>query len=198
MPMHMTSDDVDSDNNNLWLINDRLVFHHYLASDKSFKSMKITDCDSKERPDIISEFVYDNPLVVAEGENPPFASFSIIEFKRPMRDDFEGNEKGKDPIKQCMDYVNLIRESKVKDKRGRIIRINEQIPAYCYIISDLTSSLEKICKDNDFIRTYDNLGYFGYKSIYHIYFEVISFAQLLNGAKERNAAFFDKLGISHK
>ena len=97
-----------------------------------------------------------------------------------------------------MDYVNLIRESKVKDKRGRIIRINEQIPAYCYIISDLTSSLEKICKDNDFIRTYDNLGYFGYKSIYHIYFEVISFAQLLNGAKERNAAFFDKLGISHK
>lgn len=198
MPMHMTSDDVDSDNNNLWLINDRLVFHHYLASDKSFKSMEITDCESKDRPDIISEFVYDNPLVVAEGDNPPFASFSIIEFKRPMRDDFEENEKGKDPIKQCLNYVKLIRDSKVKDKRGRIIRINEHIPAYCYVISDLTSSLEEICELNDFTRTYDNLGYFGYKSNYRTYFEVISFDQLLNAAKERNAAFFDKLGISHK
>lgn len=197
MAMHTTSDDVDSDNNNLWLINDRLVFHHYLASDKSFKSMKITDCDSQDRPDIISEFVYDNPLVVAEGETPPFASFSIIEFKRPMRDDFESNEKGKDPIKQCMDYVRKIRNSKVTDKNGRILRVNKHMPAYCYVISDLTPSLEEICEDNDFTRTYDNLGYFGYKSNAQIYFEVISFNQLLHAAKERNAAFFDKLGISH-
>ena len=40
-------------------------------------------------------------------------------------------------------------------------------------------------------------GYFGYKSELKIYFEVISFDQLLNSAKERNAAFFDKIGISH-
>jgi hypothetical protein len=42
-----------------------------------------------------------------------------------------------------------------------------------------------------------SLGYFGYKSELKIYFEIISFDQLLNSAKERNAAFFDKIGISH-
>ena len=197
MPMHTTSDNIDSDNNNLWLINDRLAFHHYLASDKSFKSMQITDCNSQDRPDIISEFLYDNPLVVTEGESRPYASFSIIEFKRPMRDDYEGNESGRDPIKQCMDYIRKIKDSKVKDKNGRILCFSPQMPAYCYVISDLTPSLIKICEDNDFTRTYDNLGFFGYKTNAHIYFEIISFDQLLKAAKERNAAFFDKLGISH-
>ena len=57
--------------------------------------------------------------------------------------------------------------------------------------------MQSVCEKNDFRKTYDNLGYFGYKSVLNIYFEVISFDQLLNLAKERNAAFFDKIGISH-
>ena len=197
MPMHRTSDDIEFRDNNLWIINDRLVFHHYLASDKSFKSMKITNSDSIDRPDIMSEFIYDNPLVVTEKNNPPYASFSIIEFKRPMRNDYNASEKGKDPIMQCIDYVKEIRGSKVTDKNGRLLSLSNGTPAYCYIICDLTSKMSELCRDQDFTQTYDGLGYFGYRSNYKIYFEVISFQQLLYSAKERNAAFFDKLGISH-
>jgi hypothetical protein len=43
--------------------------------------------------------------------------------------------------------------------------------------------------------TNDHLGYFGYNPNYKAYIEVISFDQLLNSAKERNRAFFDKLGL---
>ena len=38
-------------------------------------------------------------------------------------------------------------------------------------------------------------GYFAYKKNYKAYVEVISFDRLVNLAKERNRAFFDKLGL---
>lgn len=197
MPMRRTSDNVEFADNNLWLINDRLVFHHYLASDKSLNVMPITDSNSNDRPDIISETIYDNPIVVTEKDNPPFASFSIVEFKRPMRNDYKDGDKETDVITQCMEYVDNIRNSKVTDKHGRPLIFNEGMPAYCYIICDLTSKMKKLCNHNDFIETYDHMGYFGYKKNAQIYFEVISFNQQLHSAKERNVAFFEKLGLPH-
>jgi hypothetical protein len=39
------------------------------------------------------------------------------------------------------------------------------------------------------------MGYFGYKKNSQAYVEVIGFDRLLNMAKDRNRAFFDKLGL---
>ena len=197
MPMRITSDDTKFQDNNLWIIDERLVFHHYLASDKTFKSMEVTDCDSNRRPDILVDNVFDNPLFVSEKDTPPFATLRIVEFKRPMRDNMESEDSTKNPIDQCIDYVEKIRNGKITTKNGRPINVSEEIPAYCYVICDLTPSMQLVCKKHDFRKTYDSLGYFGYKSELKIYFEIISFDQLLNSAKERNAAFFDKIGISH-
>ena len=197
MPMRITSDDVKFQDNNLWIIDERLVFHHYLASDKTFKSMEVTDCDSNRRPDILIDNVFDNPLLVSEKDNPPFATLRIVEFKRPMRDNIEPEDSTKNPIDQCISYVEKIRQGKITTKNGRPINVSEEIPAYCYVICDLTSSMQSVCRRHDFKKTYDSLGYFGYKSELKIYFEIISFDQLLNSAKERNAAFFDKIGMAH-
>ena len=197
MPMRITSDDTKFQDNNLWIIDERLVFHHYLASDKTFKSMEVTDCDSNRRPDILVDNIFDNPLFVSEKDTPPFATLRIVEFKRPMRDNMESEDSTKNPIDQCIDYVEKIRNGKITTKNGRPINVSEEIPAYCYVICDLTPSMQLVCKKHDFRKTYDSLGYFGYKSELKIYFEIISFDQLLNSAKERNAAFFDKIGISH-
>ena len=43
--------------------------------------------------------------------------------------------------------------------------------------------------------TADGMGFFGYNPNYKAYIEVISFNQLVKAAKERNRAFFDKLGL---
>lgn len=197
MPMRVTSDDVKFKDNNLWIIDERLVFHHYLASDKMFKSMEVTDSTSTRRPDILLENVYDNPLFVSEKDNPPYATLRIVEFKRPMRDNIEAEDSTKNPIDQCIDYVLKIRNGKSIAKNGRPITMSKDIPAYCYIICDLTPSMQAVCDKHDLRKTYDGLGYFGYKTQLQIYFEVISFDQMLNSANERNAAFFNKLGISH-
>ena len=114
-----------------------------------------------------------------------------------MRNNFAGGERGKDPIKQCIDYVKEIRRSKKLDKNGRQLALGDNIPAYCYIICDLTPTMVDVCDERDLKPTYDGLGYFGYLGNFNIYIEVISFDQLLNSAKERNAAFFDKLGLPH-
>jgi hypothetical protein len=48
---------------------------------------------------------------------------------------------------------------------------------------------------HDATRTSDGLGYFFYHKSYKAYVEIISFDRLVNAAKERNRAFFDKLGL---
>ena len=43
--------------------------------------------------------------------------------------------------------------------------------------------------------TSDHMGYFGYNPSHNAYIEVIGFDRLITAAKERNKAFFDKLGL---
>jgi hypothetical protein len=194
MPMRVDSTEVLSEENNLWLIDERLAFHHYLASDKTLKSMPITDSESTKEPDLLALNIYDNPLLVNEGESLPLASLTVIEIKRPMRNDIKAGED-KDPIEQALDYIEKIREGSVKTASGRIIPNASNIPGFCYILCDLTPSLVKRVGKYDLKLTADKMGYFGYNSNYHTYIEVISFDRLLNNAKQRNRAFFDKLGI---
>lgn len=197
IPMRKESTEVKPEGMNLWLLDERLTFHDYLASDKTIASMAITGADDTKEPDICSLYVTDNPIFVSEEERPPFASLTIVEIKRPMRNDAtEGEEK--DPIEQCLSYLQRIRDGKVTTKHGRPLGNSQDIPGYCYVVCDLTESMIKRCNIHDLTVTSDGLGYFGYKKSYKAYIEVISFDQLVNTAKQRNRAFFDKLGLPTK
>ncbi|MCG8339105.1 MAG: ATP-binding protein, partial [Proteobacteria bacterium] len=72
---------------------------------------------------------------------------------------------------------------------------SDSVPGYCYIICDLTDSIVGRCKYLDLTVSSDHLGYFGFHKQYKAYIEVISYDKLVNAAKERNRAFFDKLGL---
>ena len=194
MPMGKTSSQIPIDDCNLWLIDERLAFHDYLASDKTLNSMPITDSCSTKEPDICALNLYDTPLLVAEGSRLPLASIVVVEIKRPMRNDAKEGEK-KDPIEQALGYLDRIRKGKVQTASGRPIPSSENIPGFCYIICDITTTLKKRCKMHDAVETSDGLGYFFYNKNFHSYVEILSYDRLLNGAKERNRAFFDKLGL---
>lgn len=194
MPMQKTSDDVSLESCNLWLIDERLAFHDYLASDKTLVSMPITGSDSTKEPDICALNVFDNPLLINEGDTLPLATISIVEIKRPMRNDASSGEEA-DPIEQALGYLMRIRQGGTQTKSGRPIPMSESIPGFCYIIADLTPTLITRCKIHDLKPTHDKMGYFGYNSNFGAYIEVISFDRLVNIAKERNRAFFDRLGL---
>lgn len=194
MPMRKESNEVLLDSCNLWLIDERLAFHNYLASDKALSSMPITGSQEIKEPDICGLNVCDNPILVSEGKRLPLASIVVVEIKRPMRNDARVGEE-KDPIEQVLGYLNRIRKGKVTTASGRLIPNSEDIPGYCYVVCDLTESVENRCRLLDLTVTSDHLGYFGFHKQYKSYIEVLSFDRLVNSAVERNRAFFDKLGL---
>lgn len=194
MPLRRTSNEVKFDSCNLWLVDERLAFHDYLASDKTLSSMPITGDTSAKEPDLCALNVFDQPLLVSDGERLPLASIVVVEIKRPMRNDASAGED-KDPIEQALGYLERIRNGGVMTASGRPIPKSEEIPGFCYVICDLTKTVEKRCKSMNLTVTSDHLGYFGYNTNYKAYIEVISFDRLLNSARERNRAFFDKLGL---
>ena len=194
MPMRKESGEVATDSCNLWLIDERLAFHNYLASDKTINSMPITENTSRTEPDLLSLRVFDNPMLVNNQSSLPLGAITVVEIKRPMRNDMKEGED-KDPIDQALGYLERVREGGVKTKAGRPIPAAQSIPGYCYVLCDLTPTMVKRCKSANLTVTADGMGYFGYNDNYKSYIEVISFDQLVKAAKERNRAFFDKLGF---
>ncbi len=111
-----------------------------------------------------------------------------------MRNDAaEGEEK--DPIDQALTYLERVRDRQAKTSNGLLIPNSKDVPGFCYILCDLTSTMLKRCKNWDLTATADHMGYFGYNKNYSAFIEVISYNRLVQSAKERNKAFFDKPGL---
>ncbi|HTC51124.1 MAG TPA: ATP-binding protein [Steroidobacteraceae bacterium] len=186
-PMRTTSEDSAYNKQNLWIIDERLTFHSFLASDKSLKSINVLENDSASRPDIL---IFDRPFVFGDVDLP-LTSILIIEFKRPLRESYD-----EDPVTQVYRLVREIREGKLKDSQGRLLRpASNQIPAYCYVIADLTEPLEIRLQNMGATRTPDNMGYYGFNPTLSAYYEVISYSKVLSDARKRNRVLFDKLGL---
>ncbi|MDG4751286.1 ATP-binding protein [Micromonospora sp. WMMD718] len=192
MPMRTDSGEIGTDASNLWIIDERLAFHDYLASDKTLKSMPITGSESTREPDLLSTRLVDTPVLTAEGEALPLSSIVVVEIKRPMRNDAS---EDRDPILQSLDYVKRVRSGGVLTASGRPIPASQDSPAFCYVLADLTPTLVSRCEYANLRRTHDGLGYFGFNEPAKAYIEVMSFDRLINSATERNRAFFDKLGL---
>lgn len=194
MPMVKDSTEVLLDNCNLWLIDERLAFHDYLASDKPLCSMPITDSPSKTEPDLLALNVFDNPVLVSDTTTPPYASITVVELKKPMKAAALGEKN--DPVEQALNYLHRIRQSKVTTAEGRPIPNAGKLQGFCYVICDLTSHVAERCKmQHGLDPTSDGMGFFGWKKGYEAYVVVMSYDGLVKAAIERNRAFFDKLGL---
>jgi hypothetical protein len=195
MPMRVDSNSAPLNAGNLWLIDERLAFHDYLASDKPLSSMPITGSSHTKEPDLCVLNFFDQPVLFSDSGKLPPASLEIIEIKRPLRNDAAQGEE-KDPIEQAIGYLDRIRAGGVRTANGRLIPSSDNTPGFCYILADLTPTLVTRCERvHDLTRTADGMGYFGYKKNSQAYIEVIGFDRLLTMSKERNKAFFDKLGL---
>lgn len=187
-PLKADSGEVPVESQNLWVIDERLAYHEYLASDKPLASYDVLQIDGKQRPDIA---VF-GPAFATVDSGPPFGSVVILEFKRPMRD---GIKEDDNPIAQVFDYVRRIRAGAAVDRTGRPIPVGESLPFYGYVIADLTESVSRHAENAGLVRTPDGAGYFGYNPRQATYVEVISYTKLLTDSKKRNRAFFDRLQI---
>lgn len=183
------SDDqtVEYDDHNLWILDERLTFTSYLASDLPL-SRKNSD-----RPDILA---FDR-RVAFRGDNEASNPVTIFEFKRPQRDDFVNPSAKEDPVQQIIRYVNSIRDGKFKTPKGRDIVVARNTPFYGYLVCDITPKVETWLRDEkNFTQMPDGQGWFDWRDNINLYIEVLSWDKLLKDATMRNRAFFYKLGIN--
>ncbi|MDR6806690.1 hypothetical protein J2Y45_003882 [Dyadobacter sp. BE34] len=187
-PLQSLSDEIGFEDHNLWMIDDKLSYHKYLASDKSFKKIDSIKSDSNDRPDII---IFNHPFVFSN-DSKPYESIVLIEFKRPMRDDYLDDEN---PIQQINKYAREIIDGEAKDKNNREFGLRSNTPIYAYIICDLTKKLQAYAKDGGYRLLPGGDGYFAFNDNYNMYVEIMSFDKILKDSKERNRVLFEKLNI---
>ena len=187
-PTRATSDDIDYDEHNLWLVDERLAYHRYLASDIPLSQQNgPIQVDSNDRPDLV---IFNR--AVAFAEDVDYTSVVIVEFKRPERTDYSEKDN---PLKQIMDYVRQIRAGKARRENGQTIEVHENTPFYCYAIATLTPQLRELAEHRDFKRTPDGRGFFSIHSGYNAYIEILSYDKVLRDGRKRNRAFFERLGL---
>ncbi len=186
MQRRKDSDEIDFDNHNLWILDERLNFCTYISSEKPINKPK------GDRTDIT---IYNNK-VAFRGENVASNPITIFEFKKPQRTDFANPSSDDDPVAQIIRYVNQIRAGKFKTPANRDILVNEYTPFYGYIVCDTPKKvadwLELV---KDFKPMPDGLGWFNWHSKLNLYIEVMSWTKILRDAEMRNRIFFSKLGI---
>lgn len=191
-PMKVDSDDLTIDGHNLWVLDDRLAYYEYFASDKQIRAF-LEGAESEKRPDI-ALFKGCNAFQRERSNNQPVV---IIEFKRPERDDYSEEEN---PIKQVLDYIEDFRNKRVRKSDGQIITtIDDNTPFQCYIVCDITPNLFNFMKLYDDFEQYpDKHGFRSYRKNYNAMIDIISFENLIVDARLRNEIFFEKLGLLDK
>ena len=197
-PIRETKQSITHEKQNLWLLDERLTFNSLLASDKMFNQIEKLESSANDRMDLIvqQEEVFETAVLYSE-EKIPFESFTIIEFKKPERNDYKHGDRKKDPVKQVRSYIDEIIKNRFKLK-GKSIGASKNTPFYCYIIADVTETLYDILEYEAFDPTPDGLGYFKFydTKISRAYIEVLPFKKVIKDAKQRNKILFDKLKLS--
>lgn len=187
-PLQTLSDEIGFEDHNLWMLDEKLSYHKYLASDKKFKTLEPLESNSTDRPDII---IFNKPFAFSSNDKP-YESIVLIEFKRPMRDDYSDTEN---PISQINRYAREIISGEAKDKHDREFDFRQNTPIYAYIICDLTKKLKSFALDSGYKLLPSGDGYFSFNDNYNMYIEVLSFDKILKDSRDRNRVLFEKLNL---
>jgi len=185
-PRRQDSDSLPFNLHNLWLIDERLNFTHFVSSDKHMIEGSLL------KPDLL---IYDK-RVLFRGENNESNPITIFEFKRPMREDFTQSGSKKDPIEQIIDYVVYLRNGSPTTPEGRPVHISTNTPTYGYVVCDLTPKIKGwLGQKKSYTPMPDGQGWFNWERGSNIYIEFLSWEKVLKNAEIRHRIFFQKLGV---
>jgi hypothetical protein len=185
-PMGKDSTNTDYEDHNLWLLDERLVFSEYIASDKKIGTKK----DALNEPDLV---VFDKINSFRNGTNEYSNPITIFEFKRPKRKAYREED---DPILQIGKYLKDIKAEKYEMPEGfEPIKVNDNTPVYGYVVCTITEKIREFADKHQLTVSPDNNGYFGFHRGYKMYIEIIDFTKLLKDATLRNKIFFKKLRL---
>jgi hypothetical protein len=193
-PIKKSTDEITYKQHNLWVLDERLAYNTYIASDKPFSSIfgfeNISDEEKKKRPDI---YAYSFLTVEPDNTKSPFRSLDLFEFKRPMRDDYTSDDN---PYNQVKDYLQIIRQGNATTKDKRSFSVINGGLIYCHVVCDFTNKLRDLLNHDEFNQVGNEDWYVHYHQTYHAFIEVKSFEYVLETATKSNQILFDELGLN--
>lgn len=174
------------ESHNLWIVDERLNFTNFVHSDKPLAG------GTSERPDLLG---FGRP-VLFRADNEASNPITILEFKKPGRDNFVNQSSKEDPVKQIVRYVNSVRRGKYKTPKGKQILVSDNTPFYGYVMCEITAKVKEWLEtEQQFTPMPDGLGWYHWFPNINLYMEVLSWDKVLRDAQMRNSIFFHKLGI---
>lgn len=191
IPLRSTSSSLSVNEGNIWIIDDKLPFFKYFASDVQLRKI-FAGLSSRRRPDAI---LFDE-VFGFRGTNG-FDPVVLIEFKRPGRTSYDRRDN---PVSQIVDYVVDINKGakNLVDGKGAVISpFGKHAWFHAYVIADLTKELASVL-DRDvsgIIPTHDGWGRLAIFPQHSLFVQVISYRLLLRHSVLRNKPFFDKLKL---
>lgn len=189
-PRRKTNDEVEYDRHNLWLLDERLAYSEYIASDVGLRSRKgRVAANSDVRPDIL---ILDHSFAYTDNWEAPSAII-LFEFKKPGLTDYRET-----PYQELVRHIEAIRNGNIKDWRGRPLeQALRETPVFAYIVCDESKAIEEMLRKEDFRRAPDRGCWYKHHETLMAYFELLPYHKLLRLANQRNKILFDKLGVQN-
>lgn len=196
-PLGLTNNELDYENHNLWLLDERFITYKFIASDKAITSF--SQVKSRKETDLIlidNPQMFDNPISFGDKASGEVNSLVIFEFKRPG--DVAHQKKKTDFRWEFSELVEPYFEEFIyqpikKNYKGNQVTVKETTPKFGFIILDMIPEpLSRYNKNKGWKATPFGT-YFKIEAELNLHLEVMTFRQLLDASSQRHNPFFDKL-----
>ncbi|MGE4045719.1 MAG: ATP-binding protein [Acetobacteraceae bacterium] len=189
-PMRIRGDDpkrVEQSDHDLWVIDERLAFAKYFASDVPFNQI-IAESQSDERPDLV---LFDRLHGLGLDDEEPLKRVMLVEFKKPGRKEYTERYS---PMNQISRYLNELVSGKIEKFNRDRIRIADDCIFYCYVVADIVGNLD--IDTSSWRTTANGRGrWMELSGKYRGTIEVIEWKDIIGDARSRNRAFINAAGF---
>jgi len=171
---------------NLWLIDDALSFVPYASSDRAMhgKGRKAGD----KIPDLL---FYDDSMILGDDDR---TTLTIVEFKRPSRDNYSVGDVKSDPVFQVIETLEKATAAGgITRTDGSHMSLTQVVRRFAFIVADLTPTLVRVLRQHDFRNDWNPKIYVRYRDNERIFIQAFGYETLVEMAKKRNQAFFSVL-----
>jgi hypothetical protein len=198
-PLGITNNELNYENHNLWLLDERFVTYKFIASDKPITSY--SQLNSRKELDLLmieNLEMFDNPISFGDKNSGKVSSMVIFEFKRPG--DVAHQKRKTDYRWEFSELVEPYFEEFIysevkKNYKGNQVLLEQNTPKFGFIILDQIPNSLASYNINKGWKMAPFGTYFKMQPEINLHIEVMTFRKLLEFAHNRHSPFFDKLFV---
>ncbi|WP_346296751.1 ATP-binding protein [Rhodopseudomonas sp. P1] len=171
---------------NLWLIDDALAFLPYVSSDRAMHGR------GRKSGDKVADLIfYDDSLILGDADG---STITIVEFKRPSRNDYAFGDIKSDPVLQVIETLEKATAAGgISRTDGSHVSFTSVVRRFAFIVADIMPTFVQVLRKHDFRNDWNPKIWVRYRDNEEILIQAFGYETLVDLAKKRNQAFFSVL-----